>query len=145
MTFCKEIYATFRHWKAERNRVLKLCKCKARAILKVAGIETHHSNNDDRTAKGSSPVWLFVFHELRIIRQIFPQEAYHSRWDSWKYIQICMVLNKAQHSQNTKLQTGEEPWAIWLGELLSDFIELYTRSITQWNATLFALWSYSPG
>ncbi len=57
-----------------------------------------------------------------------------------KYINICMVLKKAQHSRNMKSQKGGELGAVWLGELLGDFIELYILVETS-----LALWSCSQG
>ncbi len=55
-----------------------------------------------------------------------------------EYIRICMVVEKAQLKRNTKNQTGGEPWTVWLGELLSDFIELYSLLKTS-----LALWSWT--
>ncbi len=42
-----------------------------------------------------------------------------------EYVQMCIVLKKTQHSQNTG-QTLGEPWAVRLRELLSDFIEFFS-------------------
>ncbi len=59
-----------------------------------------------------------------------------------KYVQICMALKEAQHGRNTKSQPGGQPCAVWLRELLVDFIEICSSVET---SLALCLWSCNPG
>ncbi len=64
---------------------------------------------------------------------------------SWK--DTCRCGNWRRHSKaETQSQTGRAPWALWLGKLLYDFIELLTPWKRCWlsahavQAPIYCLW-----